>query len=215
MIPRALGFILKKAGYEQVGVLLGYLRISGWMKSLSSKNAVDANGNPLPWYSYPAIHFLRDRLNGLREKQMDLRIFEFGSGNSTLWWAPRAFSVVSVEDNRQWHSYVSQNKPSNVVFKFASDEKSYLDALLLEDGLFDVIVVDGSYRGECITRCCSKLKASGVLIVDDSDWDCLASSLLFVESLGFRRLELYGLGPIVGHPCGTSILYRPDNLFGI
>ena len=42
---------------------------------------IDKNSNPLPWVTYGFIDFISERLN----KSID--VFEYGSGNSTLWYA--------------------------------------------------------------------------------------------------------------------------------
>ena len=55
--------------------------------------AVDKKGDPIPWYTYPAIDFL------LLRDYRDKNILEFGSGQSTLWWAARAKFVLSLEED--------------------------------------------------------------------------------------------------------------------
>ena len=213
----AISFVLKKAGYEQLGVLWGYFRASGWRKSILTKSAVDAAGNPLPWYSYPFIHFIGSKLDEYKQRNNDraLRVFEFGSGNSTLWWANIAAEVVSVEDNKAWHGYVAGNKPENVIYKFAPDEDSYIGALMNEQELFDVIVIDGSFREACIREASSRLNPFGVMIVDNSDRESLDESLSSLAKQGFKQLEFYGIGPINGHPWSTSLYYRANNFLSI
>ncbi len=215
MIRSFIKFVLAKSGYEQFGVLFGYLRASGWMKSLISKEAIDGNKEPIPWYTYSFIYFLKTKLHSYFQSGGEIKVFEFGSGNSTLWWAGKASCVVSVEDNDHWFSYVSQNKLENVIYKFASNQESYINALLTEDIQFDVIIIDGSYREDCIKECTSKLKDSGVLIVDNSDLEKLKTPLSSLEHQGFRQLEFYGVGPANGHPWGTSVFYRANNFLGI
>ena len=56
----------------------------------------------LPWFSYAAIDFLEDYLDP------SLAVFEYGSGGSTLFFARRAASVVSVEDNPEWFNRVQK-----------------------------------------------------------------------------------------------------------
>jgi len=46
--------------------------------------------------TYPAIRFLERRLSN------SLEVFEFGSGNSTLWWAERVSRIDSCEHDAQW-----------------------------------------------------------------------------------------------------------------
>jgi hypothetical protein len=50
-----------------------------------------------PWMCFPAVERL-DRL-----VTAESRVFEFGSGGSTIYFAQRAREVVSVEHDRSWH----------------------------------------------------------------------------------------------------------------
>lgn len=205
--------ILSTVGLAQVGVFLGYLRLSGWFKSLRLGRPVASDGSPLPWYSYPFLYFLQMQLADNR--CADIRLFEFGSGQSTLWWARKVREVVSVEDVPAWYNYVSPGLPENVNYHFATTQQEYLGALSDAQGLFDIIVVDGSHREWAILAVTKKLSDRGVVIVDNADWSELQSPLATMVSNGFRRLDFYGLGPVNGHPWSTAVLYRPGNLFEI
>ena len=66
----------------------------GHLRTAALGRPIDAEGRPVPWYTYPAIEFLR---------QLDFAnasVFEYGSGNSTLFWCSIAREVISVEDER-------------------------------------------------------------------------------------------------------------------
>lgn len=54
----------------------------------------DKDGGPVPWYTYPAVDFLS------MLDFSDARVCEYGGGQSTLWWAARAKSVLSIEQDR-------------------------------------------------------------------------------------------------------------------
>ena len=48
------------------------------------------DGRPVPWMTYPAICYL---------EQLDFsqkRVFEYGCGSSTAYWAKRALRTISV-----------------------------------------------------------------------------------------------------------------------
>src|SRR5438270_13891504 len=63
----------------------------GQMKSMRKLLSVDQNGDPVPWFTYPAIEHL---------KQLDFtgkRILEYGSGYSTLLCAHRPADVIALE----------------------------------------------------------------------------------------------------------------------
>jgi hypothetical protein len=44
----------------------------GWFNSYRKKLPVDRRGNPIPWCTYPFIHFIESRL------RPDFRVFEYG-----------------------------------------------------------------------------------------------------------------------------------------
>ena len=68
----------------------------GIERSIDEKVCEDRDGNPIPWYTYPAIEYLA------QFDYSDKKIFEYGCGNSSLFWAARAESVTSIEDNPEW-----------------------------------------------------------------------------------------------------------------
>src|SRR5580765_7923492 len=54
----------------------------------------------LPWFSYAAIDFLECFL------ESHMKVCEYGSGGSTVFFAQRVKSVFSIEDNTQWFELV-------------------------------------------------------------------------------------------------------------
>ncbi len=76
---------------------MNMLKQYGWFKSMRENKCIDREGNPIPWITYPAIDFL---------SQLDYTersVFEYGSGFSTLFWAPRAKNVIAVETDLEWY----------------------------------------------------------------------------------------------------------------
>lgn len=65
-------------------------------RTINEKICIDRDGNPIPWYTYPAIEYLS------QFDVTDKDVFEFGCGNSSLFWADRARLVTSIEDNPDW-----------------------------------------------------------------------------------------------------------------
>jgi hypothetical protein len=43
-----------------------------------------------------------------------MKVFEFGCGHSSLWWARRVQEVVSVDHDIRWVKYIQKNKPNNL-----------------------------------------------------------------------------------------------------
>lgn len=189
----------------------GPLFEDGWFRSYREKSAVDANGDPIPWITYPALDFIRKRVT------RDLTVFEFGSGGSTTWWANHVKNVVSVEHDRDWYEKIKSLQRSNVkIFhvelsyggKYSSSTREHVDK-------FDIIVIDGRDRVNCIKNSIDSLKPTGIIILDNSDRLDYVEGIKLLHGKGFRRIEFIGFCPIVNLKSETSIFYRSNNVFGI
>lgn len=68
------------------------------------RHSLNPNLNPLideqPWIAFAAIDFLK------RILAEDMRVFEYGSGGSTLFFARRVKEVISVEHDKGWSEKV-------------------------------------------------------------------------------------------------------------
>ena len=59
----------------------GFFLWSGWIQSWNLKRPQNQDGEPQPWFTYGANRFIEARLKN------DFSVFEYGSGNSTLFLA--------------------------------------------------------------------------------------------------------------------------------
>ncbi len=84
-----------------------YLTNKGWIESSMSRQSIGMDG-PIPWITYPALMML-ERIVSLEHK-----VFEYGCGNSSLWWSTHVAEVVSVEHDETWAKKVSSTAPSNL-----------------------------------------------------------------------------------------------------
>ncbi len=187
---------------------MNYLETSGWLKSLTEGKVIDDNYHPLPWYSYPAIEFIEDKLKS------DFRVFEYGSGQSTLWYAPRVKQVISVEHNPDYFLLLQNSLPENVTLSLIEDREKYAAEIKrYSDGYFDVIVIDGINRARCAELCYGKLTGNGLIIFDNSDREENDLALEFLQEKKFKRLDFYGLVPTQKYKICTSIFWRDEELF--
>jgi hypothetical protein len=145
---------------------------------------------PIPWMNYGAVAYIESVI------KQNAKVFEYGSGASTLYWMTRCLEVVSIEHDKNFHNEISVRfnksvcsfliEPENDNAKFhydlsspdafqSSDFKGHsfekyvksIDAF--QDGYFDLVVVDGRARPSCIKRSISKIRSGGMLVVDNSD----------------------------------------------
>ena len=189
----------------------GYLNSIGWLTAFDQRQPVDQDGNPLPWVTYSFIDFIKTRLT------KDMRIFEYGSGNSTLFYAQRVAKVVSVEHDEEWYKKIVQEKAANAEMIFtelvAGGEYSQKASLLGEQ--FDVIIVDGRDRVNCCKNSVGALTPSGVMVLDDSEREFYEPARTFLLEKGFKELPFTGISPGLFYNKTTSVFYKNDNCLGI
>jgi len=100
------------------------------------------------------------------------RGIEWGSGRSTIWFAERVRSLVSVEHNPDWYGRISTELKArglkNVEYHLCEDAQEYsrlADNFPLES--FDFCLVDGEARDHCALKAISLVKPGGIVIVDN------------------------------------------------
>ncbi|WP_287274538.1 MULTISPECIES: tetratricopeptide repeat protein [unclassified Okeania] len=185
---------------------LNYLETSGWLNSLKEGKSIDYNYHPLPWYSYPAIEFIEDKLKS------DFRVFEYGSGQSTFWYADRVKQVVSVEHNPDYFVNVSTYIPQNVKLVLREDRQRYVEEIQnYDNGDFDVIIIDGIERVKCAEICGEKLSKNGWIVFDNSDREENDRGVILLHHQGFKRIDFYGLVPSQRYKSCTSIFFQSDD----
>ena len=153
-----------------------------------------------PWYTYPAIEYLR------QFNFRDRAVFEFGAGNSTLFWAQRTRRVVSVENDRTWFERVRQNCPENVSCHLCEERNAYINFVTTLDSLFDIIVIDGDYRRACAEAAIHCLSSDGFIVLDNADW--CQESAAFLRSQDLIEVDMAGFGPINNYTSTTAIFLR-------
>lgn len=181
----------------------------GWFRSHHSGRSEDADGNPIPWYTYSFILFLEPRI------KKSFRVFEYGSGNSTRWYASRVDRISAVEHDKEWIKIVSTLIPSNARVIPAELGDEYVQAVSQEKKLYNIIVVDGRKRVKCTAFAVDYLTPDGVLILDNSERSWYQEAKDLMEKKGFRKIDFYGMAPIVGHETCSTVFYRDGNCLGI
>ena len=174
----------------------------GQYNSVRKNSSIDEAGNPVPWYTYPAIEYIK------QFDYSDKTVFEWGSGNSTLFWASRSKEVISVEHNRKWFEKINSTKPGNSRIILAEDNE-YTNAISNQGKKFDVIVIDGYMgygRENCARLAPGLLKENGLLILDNSDWN--AESCRMLREAGFNQVDFCGFSPINSYTLCTSLFFK-------
>jgi len=188
-----------------------YLRSTGYLRSFKQGHPCDKDGEFLPWMNYPVITFLKERLS------KDINIFEYGSGFSTRFYAKRVNTVTSLEYDKFWYKKIKETLPSNVelIFQKSDINGEYCRAIQKTNKKYELIVIDGDDRENCMRECISSLSENGVVVLDDSQRTEYEECILKLEKSGFRRIHFEGLKPKGKHMDRTTIFYKDGNSLGI
>ncbi len=123
----------------------------------------------MPWISYDAAACIREFLR----THVNPRVLEFGSGMSTIWYAKHSAEVCSIDDNEEWFKIVQERLRSagikNVEYFYTDDRQEYVRYGKRFDKPFDLIMVDGSDRGDCVEHSLDCLAKGGIIYLDNSD----------------------------------------------
>ncbi|WP_119681701.1 O-methyltransferase [Indioceanicola profundi] len=99
-----------------------YLEKMGWFESLGGMPR-NKEGD-VPWITYPAFRQVK------RLIRPDMKVFEYGCGGSSLWWARNVAEVVSVEHDAVWAGKIREWSPPNLnIMVRQMDEPTAPDAL--------------------------------------------------------------------------------------
>jgi hypothetical protein len=183
---------------------------SGHFRSSLTKKAVNAKGEPIPWYTYSCNNFLLNRYF------MDKKILEFGGGQSSIWWGKNSKSVVTFEGDKNWFNTIKKQMPSNVDLQLVSLETpeaclADIESYLQDKGVakYDVIVIDGLYREVMPKVALKYMEERGCIIFDNTDDDGYDSYSNFSVT-NLQRVDFYGLSPGVSLVGCTSIYFSND-----
>jgi hypothetical protein len=198
---------------------------------LSQRASRSPLGDGVPWIPFVARRWLDEQLSA------SSRVFEWGSGGSTLLFARRAFEVVSVEHDKDWHRLVRESLdrqqisncsyrlvppeavPSAVSSPFRSGRagaedltfEAYVKAILdYPDGHFDLIMIDGRARVACLEAAWPKVRVGGHILLDNSNQPRYQAALVARD--GFDQFQFAGVSPYRGDVWTQSTIWRrtPD-----
>lgn len=149
-----------------------------------------------PWIPFEAANWLHHYLN------RNMKVFEWGSGGSTIFFAERVEEVVTIEHDKNWYAPVSKalaqrgitncsyqlHEPKPIAGSLTTIDESQSSGFIYDDyyvgttvhqyvraidahtdHTFDLILVDGRSRTECIKHAIPKIKFDGYLMLDNSN----------------------------------------------
>jgi len=189
-----------------------YLVETGYIKSIKNFEPINKEGKPIPWMNYSFVDFLEPRL------RKSMNIFEYGSGYSTLYLSDKVGSITSVEFDKSWFEKMEESlkDKGNCSIIFRDGREQYIEAVKeFGDERFDIIIVDGRDRTECVKHIIPFLSDDGVIILDDS-WKAKFDDVFeFFKENGFKELSFTGLKPGGIIVDKTTVFYKKSNVLNI
>jgi predicted O-methyltransferase YrrM len=154
----------------------------------------------LPWFSWAATDFLQTVL------QPGLRIFEWGSGGSTLFFLEAGCIVTSAEHDPGWRDRVARAAAEaglddrlemRLLTSPETEPRRYVESVLV-GAPWDIVVVDGYEcvevsRRECVETARAALRGRGLLVLDDAYRAAYAD--VPSRLAAWKRRSFRGLGP--------------------
>lgn len=177
-----------------------------------------------PWWTYGAIDAVAAHLAALDGKA---RVFEYGSGASSVWLGRRAAEVHSVEHHAGFAGVMRQVLaeagldgtvtlhevppttgevpvvPSERGGEEGNDYADYVASIDDVPGEFDLVVVDGRARVACLQHAAKRLAPGGIVLFDDTQRPRYRAGL---EGSGLQVQRIRGWVPSLPYPRETSVL---------
>ncbi|MCW2656567.1 MAG: putative methyltransferase [Jatrophihabitans sp.] len=222
------------AGARQAGVALSRLgvmndtppsrdnRLRHWAYSLTKAyDSLAIAELDVPWWTYRAIDVVDSWLSA---HPKPIRVYEYGSGASTLWLSRRADEVYTVEHHRGFAEHiaptlagqpnihmrivepvpssspvVSSQKEGNADLDFAD----YVNSIGAVDGEFSLIVIDGRAREACLRAAIPRLDPDGLIVFDNTRRRRYRDA---IAAAGVHERVLRGLTPTLPYADQTSLI---------
>ena len=149
----------------------------------------------LPWLSWACVDYLRGFL------KPGMEVFEYGGGGSTIFFAGHGCKVTTVEGYADWVQTIEAklqelNLEAEIRHVDLQDDDRVVRSRYVrqvhDGGPWDLVLVDGTFRLECLAEARTELKPGGLLLLDNANWDEFREVPQLLN--GFERIALRGLG---------------------
>jgi hypothetical protein len=174
----------------------------------------------VPWWTLRAIDVVERWIAARNGK---VRVFEYGSGASTLWLARRCERVTSIENDTGFaratsallardnievrviepdRDVVTPRTPSGRRGYERCDFSAYVDSIA-SGGRYDLVVIDGRARAACLARAPEFLERGGIIVFDNSSRRRYRAAL---AACAGRVTRYRGCAPALPYPSETSLI---------
>lgn len=221
---KAVGRGLAKTGLAKQTPPPVEKRWSHWTHSLTKVyDSLEMAKLDVPWWTYDAIAAVDTWLAG---RERPIRVYEYGSGASTIWLSRRTDEIHSVEHHKGFGEMMQQELaddpkihlrviepvesdnpvvPSQKEGHAGLDFAAYVNSIDDVDGEFDLVVIDGRAREACLEKAKDRLAPGGIIVYDNSKRKRYQEA---IAASGLQEKAYSGLTPTLPYPERTSVLTK-------
>jgi len=177
----------------------------------------------VPWWTFRAIDAVE---RWMAARNGEVRVFEYGSGASTVWLARRAAQVVSVEHDAGFAKIATPmlalpNIELRVIEPVRTsgvpragsgrsgyegcDFSAYVDSIAEGAARYDLIIIDGRARDACLRRAWDCLDVGGLVVFDNSRRSRYQAAL---DATRGRLTRYPGWAPALPYPSETTLIEK-------
>jgi hypothetical protein len=173
-----------------------------------------------PWWPYKVTRFIEAYYHDYE----NVRVFEWGSGSSTVWMINQGYSVTSVEHDFKFYTELNEFitpkthcslihiPPSTEYDPIFSSRKKHNRTLGFRNyvesidnfGKFDLIVIDGRCRDKCLERSIKHLDKDGLILFDNTNRRRYLKPLEEYRT----KLSFIGLAPGLPYPSKSTVIWH-------
>jgi hypothetical protein len=215
------------SGVPSVGPLELARDFRGWIATQDRSGLEDGR----PWITFEAERALRTLISS------ETRVFEYGSGGSTVFLASRVHQLVSVEHDPTWSaqvvSFVGGRAEVDVILApprearqasemaYSSSSPAFAGQTFIDyvsvadrypDGLFDLLIIDGRARTSAFFRASRVVRIGGAILLDDSERASYRPAVEAARRAGWPELGRYGPKRLTPSFARTTIWTKTSEL---
>jgi hypothetical protein len=203
---------------DSLALMAQTLERIGWSESRRRGRSFSAAGEPVPWLGYPVLEWLSSVVDP------EMKVFEYGAGHSTLWFAPRVRELVSTEHDTGWSATVSKLLPTNAEVSLrrtggdatlGAHPDEYVDHLReYPAGHFDLILIDGMARADCVTAALELAGPETAIVLDNADRPRYREAVERLAAARLCEVDFVGIAPgETNLSCTTVATNSPERWF--
>jgi hypothetical protein len=196
--------------HTEAGAFTGLAALPGFILAALSwaRHRINGRYSLQPWWVWDAIRFVNQQL------QHDDRVFEVGSGYSSLWLAQRCREVLSIEESLAWKEqvYFEAKRFGLTNVKLLNGDSRELFTRYLGNEGREVVVIDSPRDRLSIfhdlVACAAKPR---LIVYDDTDRIENRDALQDLVA-GYQANVFRGFKPQTVHACETTIFVRENSI---